>query len=215
MSFTEQHAALDANPVRIVALSELTAATDPATIATAYHALPDTNQYTDADKALVQELNKFKGEHADAAALEAAFPAAAQQADAWAFNEDTDTVWVIDADTGAWKDTDASVAPASIDNALNTASTNAVSNQAITAAMQNRLVTQVFPLPGDGALTSFNIVHTLATVSSWHVRKRADKEEIGLKVIEGNATTAAVGPFATPPADSTLFELVVSGTVAI
>ena len=215
MSFTENHGVLDANPLRHVVLSELLAATDPATLATALYALTNHNQYTDADKALVQELNKFKGEHADEAALETAHPAASQQNDAWAFNEDTDTVWVIDADTGTWKDTDASVAPAAVDATLNTASTNAVSNQAVAAAVADRLVTQVHPLQGDGTLTSFNVVHTLTSVADWHVRKRVSKEKIGLKVIESNSTTAAVGPFATPPADSTLFELVLIGKVAI
>ena len=215
MTATQGHFQLDADPLRLVILSELLAATDPATIATAIYALTDQNQYTDADKALVQELNKFKGEHADAAAIELAFPAAAQQDDAWAFNEATDTVWVVDSTTGLWKDTNVSTAPASIDNTLNSASTNAVTNQAISAAMANRLVSQVYPLPGDGALTSFNITHTMASVSSWHVRKRVDKEAISIKVVESNSTTAAVGPFATAPADSTLFELVVQGTVAI
>lgn len=214
-SATEGHFALDANPKRLVVLEELLTKTDPDVLSAAINALTDHNRYTDADKALVQELNKFKGEHADESALEAAFPAADQPDDAWARNEDTDSVWVVDSATGAWKDTNTNTAPAAIDNSLNKTSSNAVSNQAISLAMEQREVSQVFEIPGDGTLASFNIVHTLATTSSHYVRKKGTEEAISLKTIRSNANTIAVGPFATPPADSTLFELVVKGTSAI
>jgi len=217
MSATTSHAALDGDPLRLVVLSELLARTDAATLATALYGLTNTNRYSDADKALVAELNKYKGEHATPAALESAYPAATAQDDAYANVESTDTVWVVDADANprAWKDTATNVAPAAVDTALSKASTNAVSNQAISNALENRLMTFVFPLPGDGILTSFNIDHTMSSVATKHVQKRSSEEQIGLKVVKASATVITVGPFATPPADNTQFELVITGKVAL
>lgn len=216
-SATTGHMVLDADPLRFVILSELLAKTDPATLATAIYAVANTNRFTDADKALVSELSKYKGEHATAAALESAHPALSAQSDAWAQVEETDTIWVIDANANpvAWKNSNTTVAPADIDMALSKASTNAVSNQVISAALENRLMYQVIPLPGDGILTSFALTHMLANVATKHVQKRSNLEEIGIKVVRSSSTVITVGPFAIPPSNSSQFELVLTGTVAL
>lgn len=216
-SATTGHMALDSDPLRFVILSELLAKTDPATLATAIYTVANTNRYTDADKVLVGELSKYKGEHATGAALEMAHPALSVQSDAWAQVEETDTIWIIDANANpvAWKNSNSSVAPADVDMALSKASTNAVSNQVISAAIENRLVYQVFPLPGDGTVTSFNLTHTLSNVATKHVQKRGTQEEIAIKVVKSSGAVITVGPFATPPADSSVFELVLTGTVAL
>jgi len=207
--------ALDADPARFTTLFELLAKTDPATLATALDQLSNRNTYTDADKALVQQLTKYKNEHATGAALEAAYPAASQQSDAWAQVEETDSVWVIDADTGLWKNSNSSTAPANVDSALSKASTNAVSNQAIATALEQRHVDQIYPIPGDGTLVSFNITHSLQSVSGAVVRRPVSEEAVAVKAVRASASVYTVGPFAVPPADNAVFEIVLTGKVAI
>lgn len=210
MSTKDFLGALDASPTRVVVLAELLAAVDPGTLAAAITALSDHNQYTDADKVLVDGLSRYKGEFVDLAALEAAHPAASvTQSDAWAQLEGSDSFAVLDNDTSAWVQTTSP--PASIDSALSVASTNPLTNQAITAAMNQRLKMVVLPIPGDGVLTSFNITHALASVAGWSLRKQVDKEQVGIKIIAASATVATVGPFASAPADGTVYELVITG----
>ncbi len=209
MSSKEYLGALDNVQTRKVILSELQAATDAATVAAAINALADHNQFTDADKALVAALSRYKGEHADLAALETAHPAAGvTESDAWAQLEGTDVFAVIDNDTGTW--VEASAPPSSVDTALNAASSSPVTNMAITNALAGKLQSETAPIPGNGSLVSFNIATTITDISDMSVRRVTSKAKVELEVQKGAGNSVDVGPYATAPAAG-VFELVVTG----